>query len=146
LEVALLSATSVVLDTSAYSALHRGHPGVHAALSQTEAVFLTPIVLGELRAGFRSGSFLEKNEQLLSQFIALPSVKVTRIDAETAARYAQIQHYLRKNGRPIPTNDLWIAASAMQLGARVLTTDEHFLAIPQILTLCVRPTKPPGSA
>jgi predicted nucleic acid-binding protein len=59
-------------------------------------------------------------------------VEVTVLGAETAERYALIREYLRSAGRPVPTNDIWIAASAMELGLRVLTLDRHYLSIPQI--------------
>ena len=95
---------------------------------------LSPVVIGELRFGFRGGSQESGNLALLSEFIAQPSVKLISVDHETAERFAEIQHYLRKQGNPLPTNDVWIAASAMQHGSRVLTNDQHFLAIPQILT------------
>jgi tRNA(fMet)-specific endonuclease VapC len=107
------------------------------ALRDIEEVFLSPIVIGELRSGFLNGNRRRQNEELLSRFIAKPSVKMLRLDAETSERYAEIHHQLRQTGRPLPINDIWIAASAMQLGARVLTTDEHFLSIPQILTTFV---------
>ncbi|NOX61747.1 MAG: type II toxin-antitoxin system VapC family toxin, partial [Chloroflexi bacterium] len=55
------------------------------------------------------------------------------ISQETAERYARIYAYLRQIGRPIPTNDLWIAASALEHNAELLTADRHFLAIPHIL-------------
>jgi tRNA(fMet)-specific endonuclease VapC len=65
-------------------------------------------------------------------FLASPRVEVTVLGAETAERYALIREHLRSAGRPVPTNDIWIAASAMELGLRVLTLDRHYLGIPQI--------------
>jgi predicted nucleic acid-binding protein len=60
-------------------------------------------------------------------------VGIVLITEDTAERYARIYAYLRTAGRPIPTNDLWIAASAMEHGAELLTTDRHFLDVPQIV-------------
>jgi len=60
-------------------------------------------------------------------------VRIVEIDEETAERYAVVTDYLRRAGTPVPTNDLWIAASAMQHGLKVLTADAHYLKIPQVI-------------
>lgn len=125
--------TACLLDTSAYSAFLRGHEGLKQALQRADRIALTPIVLGELGAGFRAGARRQKNEAELRQFLASPRVDVVTVEAETAERYAVILHGLRLAGTPIPTNDIWIAASAMQHGLRVLTTDVHYDRIPQII-------------
>jgi tRNA(fMet)-specific endonuclease VapC len=125
--------TGGLLDTSAYSAFMRGHADLKLALQRAEQIVLTPIVLGELRAGFRAGARVRKNEEELRRFLASPRVTVVAVDAETGERYAVILHTLRTAGTPIPTNDIWIAASAMQHGLRVITTDAHYTKIPQIL-------------
>ena len=122
-----------LLDTSAYSAFLRGHAELKLALQRTDRIVLTPIVLGELGAGFRAGTRRKKNEAELRQFLSSPRVDVVAVDAETAERYAVILHGLRSAGTPIPTNDIWIAASAMQHGLRVITTDVHYTRIPQII-------------
>ncbi|MBI5379993.1 MAG: type II toxin-antitoxin system VapC family toxin [Nitrospirae bacterium] len=125
--------SKVMLDTSAYSAFMRGHQEVKLALQQVEEIYLNPIVLGELLAGFRKGRHRKKNERELHEFLSSPRVSVVSVDAETAERYAAILSALWNAGTPIPTNDLWIAASAMQHGLRLLTTDAHYLKIPQVL-------------
>lgn len=125
--------TAYLLDTSAYSAFLRGHDELQLALQRADRIVLTPIVLGELGAGFRAGGRVKKNEAELRRFLSSPRVEVVPIDAETAERYVVILHGLRQAGTPIPTNDVWIAASAMQLGLRVLTTDVHYMRIPQII-------------
>ncbi|MEM7479919.1 MAG: type II toxin-antitoxin system VapC family toxin [Acidobacteriota bacterium] len=122
----------IVLDTSAYSAFLRGHGEIRAVLQRVAEILVIPVVLGELRAGFRKGSQRPKNEKLLEQFLASPRVRVIPLDEETADRYGEIVSSLRAAGRPIPTNDLWIAASAMQWAGYVVSTDSHFRHIPQI--------------
>ncbi len=122
----------ICLDTSAYSAYFRGHPGIGSLIQRAREIFLTPIVLGELLGGFRSGGRLAENRALLEEFLASPRARVAAIDAETAERYAEILAHLRREGRPIPTNDLWIAATAMQHGLRLVTTDGHFGRVPQV--------------
>lgn len=122
-----------LLDTSAYSALLRDHAGIKQALREADDVFMSVIVLGELRAGFLHGSRPRQNEAVLREFLAEPRVQVVGVDEETAARYALIQHDLRRRGRPISVNDVWIAASASQHGLRVLTTDADFRHIQQVV-------------
>lgn len=122
----------ILLDTSAYSAFMRGDEETVQALREAESIFLTAVVLGELLAGFRRGTRRKENESLLRQFLDTPRVQVVPVDEETADRYALILNALRAAGTPVPTNDLWIAANAMQHGLKVLTKDAHFSKIPQI--------------
>lgn len=123
----------VLLDTSGYSAFMRAHPGVGATIRRVDEIVVSPILLGELRTGFRHGALREQNEQELSGFLGSPRVRLATIDAETADRYAEIMAFLRRAGTPVPTNDAWIAATAMQHGLAVLTTDPHFERIPHVL-------------
>ena len=123
-----------MLDTSAYAAFLRGNPEIKLSLQQAEEIFLNPVVLGELMAGFLMGKNERKNRTLLRDFLSSARVTIVDIDQETSERYALIMHHLRTKGAPIPTNDLWIAASAMQHGLKVLTTDRHYLDVPQIMT------------
>lgn len=128
-----MALTGLLLDTSAYSAAKRGHPGAVAAVRRADRLILTPVVLGELHAGFRLGKHARRNESELDAFLASPRVTVVDVDTETARRYAIIYQGLREAGTPIPTNDIWIAASAMQHGCAVVTADRHFANVPQIL-------------
>jgi predicted nucleic acid-binding protein len=126
----------LLLDTSAYSALFRGDEGAKEALRSADEVYLTPVVVGELLAGFAGGRRRSANEAGLRDFMAEPRVRVVAVDEETSVRYAAILRSLAAAGTPIPTNDLWIAASAMQHGLEVLTADAHYSRVPQIV---VRP-------
>jgi len=125
--------TGLMLDTSAYSAFMRGHPEVKLALQRAEGIYLNPVILGELLAGFIRGKRRRKNESELRTFLASPRVDVLHMDEDTADRYAVILDSLWRAGTPIPTNDLWIAASAMQHGLRILTTDAHYQKVPQLI-------------
>lgn len=122
-----------LLDTSGYSAFMRGDPAVKEMLQTVDAICVNAVVLGELRAGFLRGRTRQKNEARLRQFLASSRTSALAVDEETAERYAVILNALWNAGTPIPTNDIWIAASAMQYGLVVITTDAHFLKIPQIL-------------
>ena len=125
--------TRVLVDTSAYSAFFRGHAGVKALFQKIDEIVLSPVVLGELRAGFIAGAHRRKNERELDLFLRSSRVSIVSIDEETSGYYAAIVHGLRIAGTPVPTNDIWIAASAMQHGLRVITTDRRFAKMPQIL-------------
>ena len=125
--------TRLLLDTSGYSAFMRGHSEVVAALQEADEVCFNPIVLGELIAGFIRGKRRKKNESELKMFLQSPRVKILDVNAETAERYAAILNSLWKAGTPIPTNDIWIAATAMQHGLHLLTTDAHYQKVSQII-------------
>ena len=126
----------VLLDTSAYSAFMRGHTDIRMAVRLNEEIFLNSVVIGELTAGFIKGNRRKKNEAELRRFLASPRVGLLDVTEETAGRYAVILNSLWQAGTPIPTNDIWIAASAMEYGLRVLTTDDHYQKIPQIVVDC----------
>lgn len=128
--------SGILLDTSAYSAFMRGHPDLKLAVQRSEEIAVTPIVLGELVSGFKMGKHERRNRKLLEAFLASPRVNIIEIDEETSERYAIILGDLRGKGTPIPTNDIWIASSAMQYGLKVVTTDTHYLQISQVLVEC----------
>ena len=124
-----------MLDTSAYAAFKRGTLEAVTSLRKTRSILLTPIVLGELLAGFEVSNQSKQNRTELQEFIHSPRVHTVPITMETSERYASIYAHLRSVGRPLPTNDLWIAASAMEYSATLLKADSHFLNIPQIIVL-----------
>ena len=123
----------LLLDTSAYSAFMRGHAEINAVVQGNEEIFLNSVILGELIAGFIKGGRRRKNENELRRFLASPRVGVLDVTEEMAERYAVILNSLWRAGTPIPTNDIWIAASAMEHGLRVVTTDDHYQKVPQVM-------------
>lgn len=120
----------VLLDTNAYVRFLAGDENVLACLAQAERVFMSVFVLGELFAGFRAGAKEKKNREILERFLAKPSVSVLEATRETAEYFGMIKAALKKSARPIPVNDIWIAAQALETGAVVATYDSHFLAVP----------------
>jgi len=116
----------VLLDTNAYTALFRGHEGVAARVRRAEQVLVSVVVAGELLFGFRNGSRYEANRTELEDFIASPYVALLPVTLVTSDRFGRIAASLRRKGRPLPTNDIWIAAHAMESGAELLSFDRHF--------------------
>jgi tRNA(fMet)-specific endonuclease VapC len=116
----------VLLDTNAYSDLGRGQPQVTERVRQAEAVLLSSVVAGELLGGFHRGTRFRDNFADLQRFLAQPRVLFVPVTLTTADRYGRIYAALRRRGTPIPTNDLWIAAHAMETGAELLSSDPHF--------------------
>ncbi len=120
----------IVIDTNAYSQLFRGDKFVLDLISRAERVYMPVTVLGELLAGFRMGSRENKNRQELDEFIGKPTVRVLETTLDIADIYAGLVADLRKSGRKIPTNDIWIAAHTLSKGATLMSYDKHFQFVP----------------
>jgi tRNA(fMet)-specific endonuclease VapC len=116
----------ILVDVSAFVALMRGAPEVVAVIREADEIYLSAITIGQMLMGL-------EDQAELARFLGSPRVSLLDVDEATAERYAVIFTTLRRAGTPIPTNDLWIAASAMQYGLRILTRDSHFTKVPQIL-------------
>lgn len=116
----------VLLDTNAYSALRRGHELVAEQVRSSEEVLLSTVVVGELLFGFRNGSRYDENTRALRSFVEDLNVRLLPVTWHTADLFGRISAELRKKGRPIPTNDIWIAAHAMEAGADLVSSDPHF--------------------
>jgi tRNA(fMet)-specific endonuclease VapC len=116
----------ILIDTSAYAHFRRGEPSVLEILTTAETISLSAVSLGELEAGFVLGSRPDENRNALRDFLAEPFVSVVPIDGAVAGRYGNLFAELRRAGTPVPTNDIWIAASAFHIGAQVVTFDTDF--------------------
>jgi tRNA(fMet)-specific endonuclease VapC len=122
----------LALDTNRYSDLCRGTVELVGLVEDAEAVFLPFVVLAELRAGFSVGRRGAENERTLRRFLLKPAVTVLFADGSTIHHYARIFHQLRRQGTPIPSNDLWIAALVLQHDLVLCARDRHFDQLPQI--------------
>jgi predicted nucleic acid-binding protein len=121
------------LDTSAYSRLMRGQPKLQERLEAADQILLPVTVLGEVYSGFQGGSRLAENLSLLAAFRSQPGVVIVDTTDNVAQRYAAIVATLKLQGTPIPTNDIWIAAAALENGGRMVAYDSHFTAVPGLI-------------
>ncbi len=119
-------------DQSRNADLARGLPEVVNPVMGADRVFLPLIVLGELRAGFQVGARSRQNERMLTRFLNSPRVRLLLPDEQTTHHYAALFAQLRRQGTPIPTNHLWIAALVIQHDLVLLARDEHFDHIAQL--------------
>ena len=119
----------ICLDTNAYSDFIHGARGFDKLFSSADEIIVPAIVIGELQYGFLLGSRPAQNEELLSRFLAKPGVAVQPVTRDIAERFGYVKAALKKRGVPIPENDIWIAATALETGARLVTRDAHFDAI-----------------
>ena len=123
----------LVLDTNIYSDFAEGVPEtVDFMAIQSKEIYLPSVVIGELSFGFMKGQRQKFNEKKLKQFIDLLNVEVINVNADVARKYAIIYLFLQKKGAKIPINDVWIAASCMEVGGTLLTRDRHFDVVDQI--------------
>ena len=116
----------ILLDSNAYSNLKRGHRRIVEIVRNSEEILVPLVVIGELLYGFRNGSRPETNTRELHVFLDNPYVSVAAMTLTTADRFARIAAALRAKGRPIPSNDIWIAAHTMETGADLVSCDRHF--------------------
>lgn len=124
----------ILADTNAYAAFKRGDARTLEVFRHAPQIAISATVLGELLAGFTGGSHAARNRRELAEFLGNPRVRQLTVDGDTAEHYAVLFAGLRKKGRPVPTNDLWIAASAMQHGYAVFSFDKHFAEMDNLLT------------
>ena len=117
---------AAVIDTNVYSGFRRGLPECVEVFTSVPRLIVPLVVIAELLAGFAGGKKAEKNRAELTTFLASSRVSLQCPDRRTAEIYAQVFQQLRRDGHPIPTNDLWVAACAIQASAPVITLDTHF--------------------
>ena len=116
----------LLIDTNVYVAFKRNDPGITDLLRQADSIALNTAVMGELLAGFKGGIRETVNRKELDLFLDSPRVEMLALDESSADFFALVFNNLKKMGKPIPTNDIWIAASAMQYGRTLVTLDSHF--------------------
>lgn len=118
----------MILDTNAVSAIADYEAAAVRPFSEAASIELPVIVLGEYRFGIAHSRYRKDYEKWLAELMA--ATRILAVDQETSAHYAQIRAELKKAGRPIPSNDLWIAALCRQHQLPLMTQDRHFDAVP----------------
>lgn len=122
----------VAIDTNQYRHAAAGEPSVRNQLQAADHIFLPFVVLAELRAGFLLGSKAEENERSLIRFLNSSRTSALFSDEQTTHHYARLYRQLRRQGTPIPSNDLWIAALVIQHDLVLCSADKHFDHLPQL--------------
>lgn len=131
----------IVLDTNAYSDWRRSGKW-SGNIATADRVIIPSVVLGELEFGFLKGRRRTENRKKLKDFMLNPHVEVAVVDHHTAEIYAEFLIYLREKGKPIPTNDIWIAAQARQSGGELAARDGHFSELPMLRMAVEIPLQP----
>lgn len=122
----------VAVDTNRLTDLLRGDAQLAERLGACDEVWIPLMVLGEIKAGFHGGTQRHRNEALLQRFLAKATVSVLLPGRETAEHYARIFVQLKRAGTPVPDNDLWIAALALEHDLTLITRNQHFERISQL--------------
>jgi len=122
------------MDTSAYSAFKNGNDRVLEVIAAADRVYMSIFVLGELFAGFQGGDRPIENRKELDEFLRKPTVRFADASRETADVFGSVKDDLKRQGTPIPTNDVWVAAHCIELGAVLVAFDRHFLEVPGLRT------------
>ncbi len=126
---------SLLIDTNIYTHALKGDSETISILRQAKGIAICSISIGELLSGFKAGRREKKNREELAEFLDTPRVRLYGIDEDTAEFYATILNGLRMKGKPIPTNDIWIASVAFQHGFPLFTKDRHFEQISGLLLI-----------
>ena len=121
----------LLVDTSVVVDLLEGDEAVALILAHYTPVYIPVVVLAELLSGARRSQRAAENMERIAAFTR--SNRVVTCTASTASHYADISNELRARGRPIPQNDMWIAAVARQHGLPVASRDDHFDQVPALL-------------
>ena len=117
------------LDTNSYSSLFEGDKIIQKEIANADIVYISVITLGELYRGFKGGTRETDNAKLLEDFLSKPNIEISPLNKKIAKVYGDVSYLLRKQGTPLPTNDVWIAAQTIETDSTLITYDEHFLKI-----------------
>jgi tRNA(fMet)-specific endonuclease VapC len=116
----------ILIDTNAYVSFKRNEPSILEIIQYAERIVISPIVIGELLAGFDGGNKAQQNKLELQKFLESSRITVCPVTLDTSHFFSQIYCALKNKGKPIPTNDMWIASQALEHGCVVCTHDKHF--------------------
>ena len=123
---------TVLPDSNIIIDLFNGIRDASPQLSRADRIYISPVVLGEIRSGFGDSRKDRAAAAVLDDFLTLPYVQIVPVSETAADYYAGLFRHLRREGRKIPDNDLWIAAQSLELGTLLLSRDTHFAGIPNL--------------
>ena len=127
----------LLLDANAMITLFDGSdPKLESALCSAEELVVPVVVYAEVVAGTEMDTKRAKmTREALSTLMATPNTRLLPVSEATVRHYSKIFNQLKKNGTPIPTNDIWIAAATLEVGGVLFTRDRHYLKIPMFDTI-----------
>ncbi|RPI79334.1 MAG: type II toxin-antitoxin system VapC family toxin [Desulfobacteraceae bacterium] len=125
----------IAIDTNIYAAFKNKDQCVVETFRNYDYIGVDITVIAELLSGFALGSKEKKNRTELDAFLNTPRVEIMEHDLETAAYYALIIKQLKNKGKPIPSNNIWIAANAMKNGLMLYSFEAHFREIDGLILL-----------
>ncbi len=117
---------SIVLNTNAYVAFIKGEKWVQANITSAPVIYMPFVVLGELHYGFYNGTKAQENLRVLADFLSTPRVKVLQPTENTPRLFGEVSAELAQKGKPMQTNDIWIAALCKEANYTLLTADKGF--------------------
>ncbi len=123
---------NLAIDSNRYTDLVKGDPKTLDILERASTIYVPLIVLGELRAGFACENRSEVNERKLIEFLNTEGVQILSPNESTTLIYADLYKELRRLGKLIPTNDLWIASLCIQFNLVLFARDKHFASIARL--------------
>ena len=125
-----MNGSRVLLDTNSIIAVFAGNTGLHPHIERAEAIFVPVVAVGELYFGAHESGQVAANIERIDQFVA--ENEVLPISARVSIQYGRVKDELHRKGRPIPENDIWIAATALHHDLTVVTRDAHFAEIEEL--------------
>jgi predicted nucleic acid-binding protein len=123
----------LLVDTNRFADLSANDRRAHERMQAADEIWLSVITIGELLAGFSQGNRRKANERRLAELLQVQGVRMLLLDSATPQYYAKIWQSLRRKGTPIPTNDIWIAAQALQHNLTLDSSDSHFQHVPGLM-------------
>ena len=122
----MVSSMEVVIDTNIYISFVKGEDKSINRLLQYDIIYIPTIVIGELAFGFENSTKKDENLKTLEEFLSQPQIVIIKIDKKIALNYGLIKYDLKTRGKPIPMNDVWIAACATTKHLPLMSLDKHF--------------------
>lgn len=126
----------ILFDTNAYTSFKKNDASIIEVVQLAESIVITPIVIGELLAGFEGGNKFQQNKIELQKFLESFRITIHPITLDTSHFFSQIHSTLKNKGKPIPTNDMWIASLALEHGCVICTHDKYFSFIDGLISGC----------